>query len=673
MIVAQVLATPSVFENDLVLYQSASNELRINGTGFVGAKKVDLYFNPPLIKEVAYEDVSPYPLSRNQVVLRLRHGYSWRETPGPLSVIGVDTGGGPVKTNGDVGVEVGDVEANMDEHFVTVQDTADTQLIYNDELEVSIRGSNFNEVGNLLRFGNGLLGNDVNYTTVFQSVDTIRLRLSPGSHWRKNFDNLPGTLTLIAVNAGGGYVAVGPVNAGKGRDIATVFERPAVFSSNTKVFRTHSHELHVQGTGFPEQESGFKPQLRFSTPLTEGLDYSVIVISRTEIEITLVDGNAWRETAGPLMVTHVNTRGDSAGWVKMPGDGVHIAEVVDDVTADETGGIEIFPMGVKVYQSALQEKIMVTGSGFKAGMSLTLDPPLAAGSDYTLEVVNEHQLQLNLKSGKKWRADPGLILAKKVKVDDKEFNLAGRDGIRIAVVLANPTITPSSASYHESQSKLIVISGYGFTTASDTTIMIRPTKPGAYKIIGVLDDAIRVQLQPDQDWLPSFSSLKDEADDTKVELQIASINTGAGDVVFDTPVTIGYIIKDREGVVCDDSCEFAFDGVCDDGGPDSEYSYCSLGTDCADCAPRTSTTTRTTSTTWTTTWAASTMLAMTWAAETTSAGAAWRAGTTTSPTAAATTTTTTWRTRTTPSLPAWRVPTALTAAAWTPSSTTRSP
>jgi hypothetical protein len=33
VIVAQVLNTPSVKESDLVLYQSASNELRINGTG----------------------------------------------------------------------------------------------------------------------------------------------------------------------------------------------------------------------------------------------------------------------------------------------------------------------------------------------------------------------------------------------------------------------------------------------------------------------------------------------------------------------------------------------------------------------------------------------------------------------------------------------------------------
>ncbi|MEC7518940.1 MAG: hypothetical protein VYE22_03690 [Myxococcota bacterium] len=38
--------------------------------------------------------------------------------------------------------------------------------------------------------------------------------------------------------------------------------------------------------------------------------------------------------------------------------------------------------------------------------------------------------------------------------------------------------------------------------------------------------------------------------------------------------------------VCQDSCAYAGDGECDDGGPDSDYSLCPLGTDCADCGPR---------------------------------------------------------------------------------------
>lgn len=40
---------------------------------------------------------------------------------------------------------------------------------------------------------------------------------------------------------------------------------------------------------------------------------------------------------------------------------------------------------------------------------------------------------------------------------------------------------------------------------------------------------------------------------------------------------------------CSDDCEYAFDGYCDDGGPDvydPMYQLCELGTDCTDCGPR---------------------------------------------------------------------------------------
>mmetsp|Transcript_11423 Transcript_11423/g.25678 ORF Transcript_11423/g.25678 Transcript_11423/m.25678 type:complete len:974 (+) Transcript_11423:134-3055(+) len=574
VIVAQVLSTPHVEDNDDILYQTASNELRINGTGFIGAKFVNLYFQPPLVKAVAYEDVTPYPLTKNEVVLRLRHGYSWREEVGELRVIGVDTGGGPVKVDGDEGAKVADVVDNHDLHAVTVQTTADSQLLYSDETDLRLTGVGFNPIGNALRWANGLVGNNVNYTTVSTSESSITLRLVPGSMWRKNMENLPGALTLIAVNAGAGYVAVGPTNAAKGRDVATIFERPEIHSDQKKIYRTHSHEFHISGKGFPELETGHKPMLRFSPELTDGVDYTVRVVDRTELEMTLLDNRAWSGYPGALIVTHVNTRGDEGGWIQLPGEGVHVAEVVEDIDASATGGVEVFPMGVKVYQSALQEQITITGTGFKQGMQFTLEPPLQNGVNYDLDVISKNTAIMYLKNGKKWRNEPGFIIARSVRIANKDYALAGSDGIRIAIVLADPSITLSKENYHETQSKLLIITGTGFTNVADTKITIRPTSPGAYKIIGVLEDSIRVQLKPDNDWLPSFMSLKDEDDSKQIMLQVASIDTGAGEIVFNNPVPIGFVVKDREGVVCDDSCEFAFDGVCDDGSePFDEYYY----------------------------------------------------------------------------------------------------
>ena len=42
-----------------------------------------------------------------------------------------------------------------------------------------------------------------------------------------------------------------------------------------------------------------------------------------------------------------------------------------------------------------------------------------------------------------------------------------------------------------------------------------------------------------------------------------------------------------EAQLCTNTCHCASDGDCDDGGPGGEFSFCALGTDCADCGPRT--------------------------------------------------------------------------------------
>ena len=38
--------------------------------------------------------------------------------------------------------------------------------------------------------------------------------------------------------------------------------------------------------------------------------------------------------------------------------------------------------------------------------------------------------------------------------------------------------------------------------------------------------------------------------------------------------------------LCDDTCNFANDGACDDGGPNASFSVCDFGTDCTDCGGR---------------------------------------------------------------------------------------
>lgn len=54
---------------------------------------------------------------------------------------------------------------------------------------------------------------------VEHTKDLLRMKLTPGSKWRANPANLPGPLVLLAVDAGAGFVPVGPTEAKKGRTV----------------------------------------------------------------------------------------------------------------------------------------------------------------------------------------------------------------------------------------------------------------------------------------------------------------------------------------------------------------------------------------------------------------------------------------------------------------------
>jgi hypothetical protein len=103
------------------------------------------------------------------------------------------------------------------------------------------------------------------------------------------------------------------------------------------------------------------------------------------------------------------------------------------------------------------------------------------------------------------------------------------------------------------------------------SILTNKTLKNSYKIISASDGQFRVQLSEGSTWLPEFYALT-----KRVPLTVTSIDTGAGPYALpDGGVVVAYIVADREGVVCDDSCEYSFDGVCDEsnGGDGDWYSY----------------------------------------------------------------------------------------------------
>lgn len=608
VVAAYVIPTPEVRPSEQVIYQTASSFLVINGTNF-GNKGFKPYFDPPLLLDIDY---TVYDVTPTQATLALRPGAKWREDPGPLYVRGLDTGGGIVKIGDDRGARVARVQADLAGHSVTV-DSNEELKIYQTAAQLVITGEGFSSdpEGNDLRFANGILGGGRNFTVYRASPSSLTLKLSPGSLWRLNGENLPGPLTLLAVDAGDGFVAVGATNARKGRNVATVYETPSVYPNTVQLSQTHSHELNIFGIGFPVR-SPRDVELEFDRPLTAGVDYELKVLSRSQLQLQLLDGKSWGPI-GKLMLKFITTIGPE-GRIPLNGAvGVQVAEIIaDDNDAVDNTGISIQQVQQKIYQSKLQRSLIVRGAGFKKGISLVFRPALQQGVDYDMTVESETSLRLNLKPGKKWASEAGPLTVMAVKVEGTEHQLARGNGIRVATVLADPSVDADESPLHVSQSKALWLRGTGFTDLDSTRVKLTPTPEDSFRIVMVLPDAARLLLNEGQDWYPDF----EQAGAEKVPLKLTAIDTGAGMVELNPPVVVGTVIQDREGVECDDSCEFAFDGICDDSSAvkepdwgwdgdddyggyegfeynymyddylmDDEYSIpaCFPGTDCTDC------------------------------------------------------------------------------------------
>jgi hypothetical protein len=278
---------------------------------------------------------------------------------------------------------------------------------------------------------------------------------------------------------------------------------------------------------------------------------------------------------------------------------------------------EIQRITTKVYQSILNQKIQIVGNGFKSDIIIDFGPNLQLGVDYQMESLTEKSFILTLLPGKKWGAGPGFIFIRAVQMDGKRYStvIAPESGICIARVYRDPVIPSSNQIIYESQSKLIIPPGSGLTDPQQMRLYLRPTPLNAFSIQAVLLNAIHLQLKPEMKWIPSSQSLDPAADETnKVPLQVTDLDTGAGLITFNEPITIGFVMKDP---ICDDSCEFPLDGVCDDGSQaeennnkrekkttkesnayyvqyddyyltDDEYKVaaCVLGSDCTDCSGR---------------------------------------------------------------------------------------
>lgn len=324
--IAKVLPSPSI-ETNYQIISPTTPQLIIKGVRFVGAKRINLHFDPPLLKEITYEDISSYPLTRDEVILRLRNGYKWRNEDGYLKAFVVDTGDTSIKLKEETGTIVAEVRGDENASIGPLC----AQSVYHDDPVITVSGSGFNPSGTTLRFSNGLLGRGVNYTMTTITASSITLRLVPGSTWIPKMMTLPGFLTVLAVDAGAGFVSVSPKNSRSGINVAMVYERPHVYQSSTRLYCSQSKVLHLHGVGFPGANDKFNIRILFTPTLVENLDYIIVRRDQTTLDVVLQEGHRWSSPGRSLHISAINTRDDQGGWVYFPGFGVHVASIIQDL------------------------------------------------------------------------------------------------------------------------------------------------------------------------------------------------------------------------------------------------------------------------------------------------------------------------------------------------------
>uniref|UniRef100_A0A7S3NKQ2 Uncharacterized protein n=1 Tax=Aureoumbra lagunensis TaxID=44058 RepID=A0A7S3NKQ2_9STRA len=580
--VASILGTPTIMRRtDKFIYMTGTRRIFINGTNF-RPKTTSFVFDPPLVRDLDY---TMEVIDSSVAKLTLKATRRWRSdnVPGPLKIKRLNTGAGELRIDAKFGgVTVAEVQADLGAHGVTVETTDDKRL-YQSSPKLTILGHGFNESGingaNTLRWANSLRGKGVNYTITQAHANQLELTLAPNSKWRANPANLPGPLILLAVNAGAGPVPVGATEAKKGRTVAKIYADPTITTSaaaGTKLARTLDHELWIRGDGFVRAQTQL--QLRARSPdgkkfkeLKPFVDFILVAFNTTHIRVWLQDGKVWADKDDSILECF----GIDTGAGPFPGisstQPIALAQIVKDAEHSSDAAVFRTATSQTLYETPAKKKLTISGEKFCSNtkvvtpeeVEITFDPPT---TDYQVRSIDASTIILDLKKKAKWPVGTLKIKALKCTAKQNPVSFAGDDGVAVATILANPTIeTHEDLTLYNHHSRRLVIRGSGFSLEG-TTIKLEPAADSPpYNVIESLEDYIALELdsfKDDASWIPD-DQLAGKTDGLK--LKVIEIDTGAGGVIFEKNNVIATVVNEPDGDFCDDSCEWANDGVCDDG------------------------------------------------------------------------------------------------------------
>eukprot|EP00968_Pinguiococcus_pyrenoidosus_P009567 scaffold743_cov267-Pinguiococcus_pyrenoidosus.AAC.6 len=564
VVLATVIPEPMVFKNSSVIFLSETKRITLRGAN-LKAKVTKLMFSPPLKIGVDY---SQQVVSDGKITITLLPGKQWRSEPGPLKLVRVDTGAGPIRVTppGTGGLLVAEVQADVGQAAGVVVIPNLDLLMYQTSPTLSITGAGFNlepEGQNLMAFANGIRGQGLNFTVTGKDEKSLTLTLAEGSKWRQNPDNLPGPLLLLSLNIGKGWVPLGSTRAKRGRVVARIFETPTVNAGEEKLYLGQTTVLKVQGAGFVQPPNG-TTTVTFDPPIDPS-QFSFDTVNSKEALVMLENTGTWRDQPGPLSIRSINTG---------PGDivfdpPVKVADVVA-ATATHASGITVSGThsDQKIY--ADQKEITVSGTNFLPGQPISVEFKPGFGpepDDFDAEVVSADTLKLTLKDGKEWCAHHTVLLLKTVVNGEHTVDLVdGEDGIAIATAFPAPEVTMVDQPHiYASHSKKFYI--HGFFGDELQSVQLSPSLQQFDAGI-VSTELIELTLHDGGKWAAVAG------DDAPVDLKLVSMDLGAGPYLFpDGGVVIADVYPDSDSNVCDDSCMFANNGMCEDGSDVDSWQY----------------------------------------------------------------------------------------------------
>lgn len=633
--VAYILATPTIEASDDPLGASAKR-LFIAGSGF-NLKHTYLTFAPTdLMLSVDYS----VTVSDDQLILALKSGKSWGSA-GDLKIVAVDTGAGPVEMDVKVATIVASDHPSL--AMATIE-KAEAKMYASRTRSFTIKGTGFADPQYIGLQGDSCGEMDEDFTVKVKSSTEIELTLKAGKAWCEEdmLDESASAAVPLVVRSVNSDVVLG-----KGVQVGTLLFDPEIEKNDVNVMNDKTLTIELSGTGFvpkgtvmvfdppltlgEDYDMTVEDSMEVDIHLREGKAWTTKTKFPMPLKVVSIDTGAGpvELNGGAGVVVATITKGAPTAQSVTPSHQRVYASLGQRWLVIEGKGFDSDPSSIKLGPEDCEEGL----KGLKAKhignkqLNLTL-PEEGEWCSY---------------------AGPLFLRSMKMNKKTISFTGKDTEGVQIAYVLNDPDVEEDKETkVFETHTKILVldVDGVPHTDAADVLVKLDPSHEGLFTHEVTFNDELVLTLHEGAKWTGRagdgflfVKSIDTGAGWVAIGSQIAIVEPDAGESIcsdtcewaadgvcddepddyamdnaygdyedpsyFDVVCEWGSDCTDcgvREPVTpkptlppttfdfgrCDDSCDdgdWANDGQCDDGRPQSFSSVCTLGTDCSDCGP----------------------------------------------------------------------------------------